>query len=212
MSNTETFVLVFNEQHPPEGTRKDEMLNEALARLRRIFLSEIDVKGIKAVIMEENGSVLQDGDLVNRVSSIPIIHKMNGNILVLQAEAPDFESLTVYSDSIVLSSKNESPVVPNIPITILPPGEKLKLSLYIKTGSVASTHSVHFTPISTVYFRPIDEGDMEFVVELVRGYTESDFDLFYAQALDRMKKGGGPMEPKRLSRQKTTTIVDDFLA
>lgn len=212
MSSTETFVINFNDENLPVGTREDEMLNEALARLRRIFLSEIDVQGVKAVIMEENGSVLQDGDIVNRVSSIPIIRHTNDTLLNLHAQADPKESLTVYSDSIIMSSKRESPVVPNIPITILPPGERLRLSLYIKTGSVLSTNSVHFSPVSTVYFRPIGEGDMEFVVELVRGYTEKDFNSFYEQAIERMKSGGGalPKTRQRAAREKRE-VEDDFM-
>lgn len=193
---TDTYVLNFNVENPPDGTADGEMLNQALARLRRIFLSEIEIYAVKAVILQENGSVLQDGDLVNRLAAIPILSYPETDILVLQVTAPDSESMQVLSDYILTSSGREAPVALGIPITILPQKETLSVSLVIKKGSVITTDSVYFSPVTSVTFRPIDDEDMEFTVELVRGFTEDDFNNFYAQALQRMKNGGGKITTK----------------
>jgi len=190
---SDKYALIFNSENPPRGTQNNEMFNQALARFRRILLHEIKIWGVSGVIIQLNGSVIQDGDLVNRLASIPILKKPDTMILSLNIQAPIDKYVEILSDFITTTSGNKAPVKDNIVITILPANEKLSVNLILKYGSVKTTDNTYFSPISAVTFYSIDseKSDFQFVIELVNGYTEDDFNNFLEQAYVAMENGGG---------------------
>lgn len=194
-----TYRVYFNNDNLPEGTRDNEMLSQSLARLRRILLSEIENNGVKGVVILTQGSILQDDDLVKRISSIPILGDVPTGTLELKIKGDPDHPTAVTSEIITYTSGRPAPVLPGILITYLPPKEDLMAFLIIKKGSVKSTRNPNFSPITSVTFRPTEDGDMEMIIEMVKGYVDSDFDRFYKQAIEIMKKGGGMVNDKKYS-------------
>lgn len=201
-----TYRILFNNENLPEGTRDNEMLPQALARLRRILLSEIKNYGVAGVIIETQGSVMQDDDLVNRISAIPILENVSANVLKLHVKGDPVHPTAVTSDMIQYMTNAPAPVLPGILITYLPPREKLIAEILVKSGSVKSTRNPNFSPITKVTFRPTDDGDMEMIVEMVKGYLDQDFERFYKQAIEIMKQGGGFLKKTEYSEGIVRTL------
>jgi hypothetical protein len=187
------YMLIFNQKNPPRGTKEDETINHALARLRRILLYEIEIIAVSGILIQKNGSVRQDGDLVSVLGSIPILADPGVNILSLHVKAPIGNELEVKTDHILTVSDSVPTIPSGIVLTILPAGEELLVNIFLKTGSVQSTNNIHFNPISTITFYPTEseENNFRFIIELVHGYTEEDFYNFLDQGYKIMENGGG---------------------
>ena len=120
--------------------------------LRRIALSEVPVMAIDHVYFIENTTVLYDEIIAHRLGLIPLtseeaLEKYRSPEecaectdckdcyarLYIDVEAKD-GYVTVYSKDLKSEDPDVKPVVDNIPIVILAPGQKLVLEAYARLG------------------------------------------------------------------------------
>lgn len=175
--------IVYNNQNPPPGIRDYELLHMALARLRMILLSRVTNCGVTGVVIVNNGSVMADPDIVNRLGAIPILETVQDwTVFELKVSSGPDISRRIQSDDITLTTGRPAPVLKGIYISELPINETFKGFLVIKKSSVHATKNPHFSPIANITFRALNEVDMEFIVEMVRGYTKEDFKRVYDEA------------------------------
>lgn len=145
--------------------------------LRRVILAEVPTLAIEDVVFIENESPMSDEHIAHVLAMIPLVtppgkyvfpqdsdskreDQRSRTTLTLDVQAQQ-EVLEVTSGHLVSDDPDVKPVTPNITITKLAPGKRLKLEAYAVLG-VGRTHA-KFQPVSTVYYRfqPVIEIDLK---------------------------------------------------
>ncbi len=138
--------------------------------IRRMILREVPTMAVEEVLIIENSSAMPNEILAHRISLIPFISDIDNYNLpeqcscqsklgcekcvvryVLRAEAGD-APITVYSRDMTPENP-ETPVKPvssNIPITMLAPGQRVELELYVRLGQ-GKKHTKWQAGIATLY-------------------------------------------------------------
>lgn len=179
--------IIFNNENPPSGIREHEMLQTALARLRIIMLSRVSNCGVAGVVIVNNGSVMPDPDIVDRLGAVPILESVpDWTFFEIKVTAGPIQSSRIQSDDIKWTTGKPAPVLKGIYLSELPINETFLGYIAIKKSSVYATRNPYFSPVSNITFRPLNDEDMEFVVEMVKGYTKTDFERIYGEALTIM--------------------------
>ncbi|GBC69973.1 DNA-directed RNA polymerase subunit alpha [archaeon HR01] len=122
--------------------------------IRRAVINEVPCMAVEEVLVIENTSPLPNEILAHRISLIPFISDIDSYNFpeecscnsrlgcdrcvvryVLRAEAGE-TPVTVYSRDLIPEKPNTKvvPVNGDIPIVILPPGERVEMELYVRVG------------------------------------------------------------------------------
>lgn len=138
--------------------------------MRRMVIQEVPTMAVEEVLVIENTSPLTNEVLSHRISLIPFITDLDNYNLpeecscqsrlgcekcvvrfVLHAEAVD-KIVTVYSRDIQAEtpSGNVRPFSGDIPVTVLAPGQRVELELYVRLGR-GRKHSKWQSGIATLY-------------------------------------------------------------
>lgn len=126
---------------------------EFVNSIRRICASEVPTMAIDYVYFTENNSVLYDEIIAHRLGLIPLtsdraLEKYRGPEecrdcegcedcyvrLYVEAEAED-EQVVVYSGDLKSEDPDVRPVVDNIPIVVLAPGQRIALEAWARLGT-----------------------------------------------------------------------------
>jgi len=145
--------------------------------LRRVILAEVPTLAVEDVVFIENESPMSDEHIAHVLAMIPLTTPQGKYVfpkdtdtkreeqrsratLTIDLQAKD-EVLEVTSGQLVSDDPTVKPVTPNITITKLAPGKRLKLEAYAVLG-IGRTHA-KFQPVSTVYykFQPVIEIDLK---------------------------------------------------
>jgi DNA-directed RNA polymerase subunit D len=120
--------------------------------IRRVAISQVPTMAIDDVVILENSSVMFDELVSHRLGLIPLktdLSRFNlpedcdcksalgcpkcRVLLVLDAEATD-KVRTINSGDLIAEDPETKPIVDNIPIVKLAPGQKIKLEAYARLG------------------------------------------------------------------------------
>jgi DNA-directed RNA polymerase subunit D len=146
--------------------------------LRRVILTEVPTLAVEDVVFIENESPMSDEHIAHVLAMIPLTTPPQGTYvfpkdadtkrddqrsratLTIDLQAKD-GVLEVTSGQLTSDDPAVKPVTPNITITKLAPGKRLKLEAYAVLGA-GRTHA-KFQPVSTVYykFQPVIEIDLK---------------------------------------------------
>ena len=145
--------------------------------LRRVILTEVPTLAVEDVVFIENESPMSDEYIAHVLAMIPLTTPQGTYVfpkdadtkredqrsratLTIDLQAKD-EVLEVTSGQLTSDDPAVKPVTPNITITKLAPGKRLKLEAYAVLG-IGRTHA-KFQPVSTVYYRfqPVIEIDLK---------------------------------------------------
>ncbi len=173
-SSFSKFAVRYGPSFPVPGKLSEEAsMRPALARFRRILMTEIPVKGVSGVLVRSNESSLDSGDLKGRFLGVLVPGDYPEDELYLEVTAPPDTPMSVTSDMIRDKNGNPAPVLPGVPFSALAPGKRLSLVLNLATGTYTK-RGVGFSivPVATFY-QVEDTDDYIFEFELVRGFTDA---------------------------------------
>ncbi|MEM4297629.1 MAG: DNA-directed RNA polymerase subunit D [Nitrososphaerota archaeon] len=138
--------------------------------VRRAVINDVPTMAVEEVLVIENTSPLPNEILAHRISLIPFVSDIDNynapeactcnSMLgcekcvvryVLRAEAGD-TPLTVYSRDMIpeRSGTMVAPVNGDVPIVMLPPGERIELELYVRVGR-GGKHAKWQSGLATLY-------------------------------------------------------------
>jgi len=135
---------------------------EYAAALRRFMISEVPTLAIDSIAILENTSPVYDEVIAHRLGLIPLRadpRKYSGDcggspcqvLLVLDAHA-DGEPRVVHSGELVSEDPDVKPVSPDVPITKLAPGQRIKLEAYARVGR--GKEHAKWQPVSVSVLKP----------------------------------------------------------
>lgn len=185
MSNS--FEIFFNREHMPPGSKPGEDIRVALARLRRMFLTVIPVVAGAAVRINQNESVMGDGDLVTRLLVIRILdinYEVPHSTLYINVRAGN-TPLAVTTNDIKTITGEFPPIIPNLHLTTLPPGKALSASIILKHGDQLRDGE-NFTVVSRVSFKEVERGEYSFKIDFIQGYVSTEYAIETAFAAMEM--------------------------
>ncbi len=170
--------------------------------LRRVAISQVPTMAIDDVVILENSSVMFDELVSHRLGLIPLktdLVRYNlpedcdcksalgcpkcRVLLVLDAEATD-RVRTVNSGDLIAEDPETKPIVDNIPIVKLAPGQKIKLEAYARLGR-GSEHAKWQPTSASVLIETGKPDEFELYIESVGSLNASEV---FVRAIEKIQK------------------------